>query len=163
MSGIILRDYQQKAVNDLREAYRQGFKAPFLTAPTGAGKTVILSEICSNANARCTNTILLVHRQELVVQTAKTFARFGIPHSIVAPAKVVQNAIKIQVEEFNKSWFRDESHIYIATVQTLIRRMADLPKFELILIGFFNGDCSNSNSFRFLLQQHQHEIRSRIS
>ena len=134
MSGIILRDYQQKAVNDLREAYRQGFKAPFLTAPTGAGKTVILSEICSNANARCTNTILLVHRQELVVQTAKTFARFGIPHSIVAPAKVVQNAIKIQVEEFNKSWFRDESHIYIATVQTLIRRMADLPKFELILI-----------------------------
>lgn len=131
---IELRDYQQKAVNDLREAYRQGFKAPFLTAPTGAGKTVILSEICSNANARGTNTVLLVHRQELVVQTAKTFARFGIPHSIVAPAKVVQNAIKIQLEEFNKSWFRDESHIYIATVQTLIRRMADLPKFELILI-----------------------------
>lgn len=131
---IELRDYQQKAVDDLREAYRQGFKSPFLTAPTGAGKTVILSKICQQASERRTNTVFLVHRQELVIQTAKTFARFGIPHSIVAPAKVVQNAIKIQVEEFQKSWYRDESHVYIATVQTLVRRMADLPKFDLILI-----------------------------
>lgn len=131
---IQLRDYQQKAVNDVREAYRQGFKAPFLTAPTGAGKTVILSEICANASAKQTHTVLLVHRQELVIQTAKALARFGIYHSIVAPAKVVQNAIKIQNEEFQKSYFRDESYIYIATVQTLVRRMDSLPKFDLILI-----------------------------
>lgn len=132
--SIRLRDYQQKAVDDIRDAYRQGFKAPFLTAPTGAGKTVVLSEICANASARGTNTVLLVHRQELVIQTAKTLARFGIQHSIVAPAKVVQNSIKIQIEEFQKSWYRDESYIYIATVQTIVRRMADLPKFDLILI-----------------------------
>ena len=113
---IELRDYQQKAVNDVREAFREGYKAPFLTAPTGAGKTVILAKICENASAKGTCTVVLVHRQELVVQTAKTLARFGITHSIVAPTKVVQNAIKIQIEEFKKSFFRDESKIYIATV-----------------------------------------------
>lgn len=131
---IELRDYQQKAVNDVRQAYKEGFKAPFLTAPTGAGKTVILSKICESAAKKSTCTVILVHRQELVVQTAKTLAGFGIEHSIVAPAKVVQNAVKIQVEKFNRSFFRDESSIYIATVQTLVRRMADLPKFDLILI-----------------------------
>lgn len=131
---IELRDYQQKAVNDLREAYRRGFKAPILTAPTGAGKTVILSEICANLYARQTPTVFLVHKQELVVQTAEALARFGIPHSIVAPHKVVQNAIRVQIDEFQKSWFRDESFIYIATVQTLVNRMADLPRFAFILI-----------------------------
>jgi len=131
---IELRDYQQKAVNDVRQAYKEGFKAPFLTAPTGAGKTVILSKICESAAKKSTCTVILVHRQELVVQTAKTLAGFGIEHSIVAPAKVVQNTVKIQVEKFKRSFFRDESSIYIATVQTLVRRMADLPKFDLILI-----------------------------
>lgn len=134
MSSIVLRDYQQKAVADVRDAYRQGFKAPFLTAPTGAGKTVILSEICANLHARKTPTVFLVHKQELVVQTAKALARFGIPHSIVAPHKVIQNAIRIQIDEFQKSFFRDESFIYIATVQTLVNRMADLPRFNFILI-----------------------------
>lgn len=131
---IKLYDYQQKAVDDIREAFKSGYKSPFLTAPTGAGKTVILSEICANAAKKGTNTVILVHRQELVVQTAKALGKFGINHSLIAPAKVVQNAIKIQLEELKKSYFRDESNIYIATVQTLIRRMADLPKFDLILI-----------------------------
>ncbi|MBQ8465742.1 MAG: DEAD/DEAH box helicase [Alphaproteobacteria bacterium] len=131
---IQLRDYQEKAVKDVRQAYKEGFKAPFLTAPTGAGKTVMLAEICASASIKKTHTILLVHRQELVVQTAKTLAKFGIEHSIIAPAKVVQNAIRIQVEQFKRSFFRDESFIYIATVQTLVRRMADLPKFDLLLI-----------------------------
>ncbi len=134
MSNIELRDYQRKAVDDVRDAYRSGYKAPFLTAPTGAGKTVILTDICANASARKTITVILVHRQELVVQTAKTLARFGIHHSIVAPSKVVQNAIKIQIEEFKKSYFRDESCVYVATIQTLVRRMADLPPFDLILV-----------------------------
>ena len=131
---IELRDYQSKAIDDIRNAFRQGFKAPFLTAPTGAGKTVILSKIAQDASAKETLTVLLVHRQELVVQTSKTFAKFGILHTIVAPSSVVHNAIKIQNEEFGRSFFRDASYIYIATVQTLVRRMADLPAFKLILI-----------------------------
>ena len=97
---IELRDYQSKAIDDIRNAFRQGFKAPFLTAPTGAGKTVVLSKIAQDASAKETLTVLLVHRQELVVQTSKTFAKFRILHTIVAPSSVVHNAIKIQNEEF---------------------------------------------------------------
>ena len=49
---IQLRDYQEKAVKDVRQAYKEGFKAPFLTAPTGAGKTVMLAEICASASIK---------------------------------------------------------------------------------------------------------------
>lgn len=134
MSKIELRDYQRKAVDDIRSAYQRGFKAPFLTAPTGSGKTVILSDICARADEKQTNTLFLVHKQELVVQTAKTLAKFGIPHTIIAPAKVVNNAIRVQMDEFQRSLFRDSGHIYVATVQTFVNRMADLPRFDLILI-----------------------------
>lgn len=134
MSKIELRDYQRKAVDDIRSAYQRGFKAPFLTAPTGSGKTVILSDICARADEKQTNTLFLVHKQELVVQTAKTLAKFGIPHTIIAPAKVVNNAIRVQMDEFQRSLFRDSGHIYVATVQTFINRMVDLPRFDLILI-----------------------------
>jgi len=35
---IPLRDYQQRAIDQLRQAIREGFRAPCMVAPTGAGK-----------------------------------------------------------------------------------------------------------------------------
>lgn len=131
----MLRDYQQKAINDVRNAYGNGAHAPLLTAPTGAGKTVILSEICRGLNIKKKHAVILVHRQELVVQTSKALAKFEVPHSICAPQPVIKNAVKIQQAEFGRSYYLYDAGIVIASVQTFVRRMSDYPKpFDFILI-----------------------------
>ena len=43
-----LRPYQEKAISDLQNAIRNGFKAPLLVMPTGSGKTVVFSQIARN-------------------------------------------------------------------------------------------------------------------
>ncbi|GHV43678.1 hypothetical protein FACS189490_13890 [Clostridia bacterium] len=40
-----LRPYQNEALEAVRDAYRQGYKAPCLVAPCGAGKSVIMAEM----------------------------------------------------------------------------------------------------------------------
>ena len=40
-----LRDYQTKAISDLRSSFKQGNKSPLLVMPTGSGKTVVFAEI----------------------------------------------------------------------------------------------------------------------
>ena len=44
-----LRKYQVKAIKRAANSLRNGNKAPLLTLPTGAGKTVIFSEIAKRA------------------------------------------------------------------------------------------------------------------
>ena len=41
MSDIKLRDYQNRGVNMLDKAIKQGFKAPCWVFPTGAGKSSV--------------------------------------------------------------------------------------------------------------------------
>ena len=71
-----LRDYQLRLITDAKEALQE---APSLltTAPTGAGKTVTLSDICEKATLSGRNTVVMVHRQELVKQTVKTLRQAG--------------------------------------------------------------------------------------
>lgn len=78
-----LHDYQERII---WEARRELAKEPSLlvTAPTGAGKTVILSEIMAQAHAKGRRAALLVHRQELVKQAEASIARqSGIEPGVV--------------------------------------------------------------------------------
>ena len=78
-----LRDYQLRLITDAKEALQE---APSLltTAPTGAGKTVTLSDICEKATLSGRNTVVMVHRQELVKQTVKTLRKqAGIDPGVV--------------------------------------------------------------------------------
>jgi len=66
-----LREYQERAVLEVREAYKQ-HRSVCLVAPTGAGKTVLGLEIvrrtlASRPDAR---VLWMAHRRELVEQTA---------------------------------------------------------------------------------------------
>jgi ERCC4-related helicase len=72
-----LRDYQQQAISDLRSAMQQGAKAPLLCLPTGGGKTVILATIAAQAAARGRQVLILVHRRELIHQTASKLHGLG--------------------------------------------------------------------------------------
>ena len=103
---IQLRDYQQGMVQDVRQAYGQGFRAPLLVAPCGAGKTVLFGFIAYQAAARGNRTLALVHRQELLTQTSRTLSRFEVAHGIIAPSAE-----------------KTDDLVQVASVQTLVRRL----------------------------------------
>ena len=78
-----LRDYQVRLVDDAKQALQE---APSLltTAPTGSGKTIVLSDICEKVHMRGRTAVVMVHRQELVKQTVKTLRRqAGIDPGVV--------------------------------------------------------------------------------
>lgn len=103
---LTLRPYQQQAVHDLRLALRAGARSPLLVCPTGAGKTVIMAEILRSLSARGRSALVLVHRRELIAQTAHKLDLVGVPHGIIAAG--TRNA---------------DAPIQVASVQTLARRL----------------------------------------
>ena len=52
-----LRDYQTKAISDLRTSFQKGNKAPLLVMPTGSGKTVVFAEISKRLRQNKNNVL----------------------------------------------------------------------------------------------------------
>lgn len=73
-----LRDYQQRAIDDLRAAYSDGRRAPCLVLPTGAGKTVVAAAIIRSAIERGGRVLFLAHRRELIGQTVAKLESTGV-------------------------------------------------------------------------------------
>jgi ATP-dependent helicase IRC3 len=63
-----LRDYQKEAIQSAIQARKEGLKRILICLPTGAGKTVIFSELCRLANRK---VLVLAHREELLYQARK--------------------------------------------------------------------------------------------
>jgi len=101
-----LRGYQQQAIDDLRNAYRAGSRAPLLCLPTGGGKTIIFSAIAQSAVARGRNVLILVHRRELLHQASRKLTAISVDHGLIA-AGIPTSCQPVQV----------------ASVQTLVRRL----------------------------------------
>jgi DNA repair protein RadD len=101
-----LRAYQQQAIEDLRDAYRVGARAPLLCLPTGGGKTVIFSAIAKASVARGKQVLILVHRRELIKQASEKLTAAGVDHGIIAAG-----------------FPRADSAVQVASVQTLVRRL----------------------------------------
>ena len=68
-----LRDYQQKAVNDINQVFESHNKLCFQLA-TGGGKTFIFSYLATNFKG---NVLILVNRSELVEQTIESIKALG--------------------------------------------------------------------------------------
>jgi DNA repair protein RadD len=104
--SLTLRPYQQRAVHDLRLAFRDGARAPLLVLPTGGGKTICMAEILRGVAARDRSAVVLVHRRELITQTAHKLSLAGVPHGIIAAGSSPT-----------------DHAIQVASVQTLVRRL----------------------------------------
>lgn len=73
-----LRAYQLQGVEEMRDFVNQGFLRIILTMPTGGGKTVLASFIIDSARQLERRVLFIVHRIELINQTARQLARFGV-------------------------------------------------------------------------------------
>lgn len=113
-----LRAYQQRGVDEIRQSYREGCRAPLFVLPTGGGKTVVFSYIAANTASRGKRVLILVHRIELVRQTSQALYRDQVRHGIINPKFRPDPSAQVQV----------------ASVQTLIRRLDKLQAPDLIII-----------------------------
>jgi len=115
---VILRDYQQRCIEAVRDAYRAGSRRPLLVSPTGSGKTVMFSAIAKNATARGNRVMILVHRQELLDQVSDTLLQFEVPHGHIAA-------------DYPS---RPHERVQVASIMTLVRRLADIRVPDVIVI-----------------------------
>lgn len=88
MSQPALRDYQAAFIERFEQALAKG-RRPMGVAPTDAGKTMIAAEIARRAVARGERLLFLVHRRELVPQTAQKLHAAGLEHGLLAAGRVI--------------------------------------------------------------------------
>ena len=124
---IQLRPYQQGIVDAVRKAYREGKRAPLVCLSTGGGKTTIFSYVTQGAVGKGRCVWLLCHRAELVRQIAGTLARFECDHQVIAPGPIIRQAQVDQFRQHGRTYIKPGSRAWVASVQTLVKRLADIP------------------------------------
>jgi DNA repair protein RadD len=113
-----LRDYQAKAIEDLRASLKSGRRRPVLQLPVGAGKTRVAAEIIDLALQRRKRAIFTVPRISLIDQTVDAFMHEGI----------VEVGVMQGIHELT-----DHTRpCQVASVQTLQRR--EIPDADLVII-----------------------------
>lgn len=112
-----LRPYQSDLIGQARDLIRAGETSILLQAPTGAGKTALCAHMLGAAAANGRQSWFVVHRRELIRQSARTFRSVGIPHGIVASGFVGDGLQPVQ----------------ICSVQTLANRHERMRRPKLIV------------------------------
>ena len=101
-----LYDYQADLVTAVETKIAAGPCRPIIQLPTGAGKTVIASELISRAAARGDRVLFLVHRRELTKQSSLKLFRFGIDHGIVQAGFPERPSERVQVASIPTLYLR---------------------------------------------------------
>jgi superfamily II DNA or RNA helicase len=73
-----LRDYQKQLKSNIYQLIWDGQKRILVYAPTGSGKTAILSSILSDCLSRNKRAMLIIHRDFLVEQSRQAMIKTGI-------------------------------------------------------------------------------------
>lgn len=129
-----LRPYQATAIERTFAQWEAGLRRLALVLPTGAGKTVVFSEVIRHFRETTGLPVLvLAHREELLAQ-AKEKINIWAPDLRVGIVKASQNQITAPV--------------IVASQQTLIResRVSRLPKFGLVIVD----ECHRSMGTSYL-------------
>jgi superfamily II DNA or RNA helicase len=105
--NIELRDYQDIAIEAMRNIIRKGTKSQMLCSPTASGKTVLASYLLKECYRLGKRATFVADRISLIDQTSKTFDKYAIPHGV------------IQATHWR---YRPYEQIQVASVQTLARR-----------------------------------------
>jgi superfamily II DNA or RNA helicase len=114
---VQLRDYQESAVQAVRDSFRAGHKKTLLVSPTGSGKTVIFSYIAAGMAKNNKRILIVAHRRELLKQISGALKKVGVSHAVLSggtPGIPIANVV-------------------VASVFTLLRRMKAMKPFDLII------------------------------
>lgn len=110
--GLKLRDYQQNAIDSIKQAMSRGVKRPAFVLATGGGKTVVFShlipQIPKTNPQRGDKILVLAHTEELIKQAATTIQNINPDLNI-----------EIDMRHMKPSF--ENADVIIGSVPTLIR------------------------------------------
>lgn len=136
-----LYPYQIQLIDDLYKKINSGLKKILLFAPTGAGKTVIISRVIQDAVSKNRHVLFLVHRNELINQTLDKLKKFGMEAGVIKAGWKADNTKVIQ----------------IASVQTLNKRLEENEMPEGLDIAIID-ECHTISYYRAcktILENHE--------
>lgn len=122
MNTPSLRPYQQTLADEVRTAYRLGYRCPLVVASTGAGKTVLFSYITHGAALRDNPVLITAHRKEIIKQISLSLARFGVEHQVIAAPAVTRSIKVAHFKAFGRSFVSAASTTMVGSVQTVVGR-----------------------------------------
>ena len=118
----MLRDYQQRSIDDLYVWLKSNTGNPCVVLPTGAGKSHVNAQICKDAvRLHQSRVLMLTHQKELIEQNAEKM-RLHWPN---APLGI-----------FSASVGRKElgEQITFAGIQSIYKKAEDVGHIDLVLI-----------------------------
>lgn len=112
-----LRPYQVEAIDQMRSLMKEGCRSILYQGATGSGKTLLTAHMLHTASSKGMRSWFVVHRKELIDQSAKAFRLEGLQHGIIAAGYPQDRGKMVQ----------------LASVQTLARRFGKYHKPNLIV------------------------------
>lgn len=115
---LSLRDYQEGALDALRDGFQQGHRAQMLYLPTGGGKTEIAIAMMERAAKNYKKAAMVLDRIVLCNQTSMRLDRYGIAHGVMQSGH----------------WrYRPYERIQVCSAQTLEKR-GSFPGIDLLIV-----------------------------
>lgn len=114
----MLRPYQSKAIDSLRDMMRAGISRVVMQLPTGAGKTIIAAAIIRMAREKGKRVLFVVPALSLIDQTVERFEGVGIDD--------------IGVMQATHELTRWGAPVQVCSIQTLSRRT--VPEADLVIV-----------------------------
>ena len=128
-----LRPYQSDLLDRVAQSWGSNRRV-MLQLPTGGGKTICFSHVVAQFITAGKTVLILAHREELIKQAADKITTItGIEPGIIKAG-------------YKPDYFR---RVQVASVQSLTRRLAQCPHFDLIIID--ESHHSVSTSYRSIL------------
>jgi len=139
MTAPELRPYQADTVARVSAAIEGGRRRVLVTAPTGAGKTVIVAAIVAQSVAQRQRVVFLAHRRELISQASRKLHAAGVEHGILLPGYPMRPTESVQVAS-------------IATLHARAIRTdtIELPPADLVIVD--EAHHARARTYRRLLE-----------
>lgn len=142
-----LRDYQKKSVDDIREMFKTRTRVLYYL-PTGGGKTYTFCYISHKAAEKGNSVMIVVHRQELLLQASASLAKLGVEHGIIGAASGIKEILDYHG---NLGMIRQSAPVQVASVQTLVRRLDTITRPDLLI--FDEAHHAVAGSWRLVLNE----------
>ena len=147
---MILREYQQELIDKITTASAGGKRRILVQLPCGAGKTVCFAKIIAHATANLIQSLVLVHRRELLFQTLDKLKNYGVESGVILVGEPHDPTLYSQVASIQTLYSRSvrrfeipmpeaklvivDECAHLASSKTWQRLVASYP--EAYIIGF---------------------------
>jgi len=128
---IYLRPYQSKVKTGVYNAWFSGIRNVLAVLPTGAGKSILVSDIILDGVNQGMQQAVIAHRNELVAQMSIHLANREIQHRIIGSKDAVNRIVRMHRKKFKRSFINHTARTAVVSVDTLVARADSLKEWAL--------------------------------